>query len=139
MGLYGNEALNNFNILNEEVIYSNNKENILISIDVDKNRSDGFRKDPYIKIYNTSSYKTASKIARVSLKTGEYIEHKNLNGKENWILNSKEKKKIGKILNDKSTSKKYNNLSVLDAAYESIKNQFSDKYVEKFDLPDIFK
>ena len=107
MGLYGNEALNKFNILNEEVIYKNQ----IMSIRVDNsNTNRGFLKNPYFKVYNSDDYTKYTKLVRISMTKPEYIIHNN----EIWNLNSKEKKLLVDILN--STTKK--GITV----WESLKN-----------------
>lgn len=107
MGLYGNEALNKFSILNEEVIYKN--QNMSIRVD-NSNTNRGFLKNPYFKVYNSDDYTKYTKLTRISMTKPEYIIHNN----EIWNLNSKEKKLLIDILN--STTKK--GISV----WESLKN-----------------
>lgn len=56
----------------------------------------------YFKLYNSYSNVKADKVARISLLNAKYLNHRNEDGKENWILNNKEKKELIKILKDES-------------------------------------
>lgn len=56
----------------------------------------------YLKLYNSDSKQKASKVARISIYKPIYIEHANIRrmvGKEDWVLNSKEKKEFIDFLN----------------------------------------
>lgn len=69
-------------------VYYSRKDKITIQINPDK-----YRKGlPYFKVYNHYSYTIASKVARIYFYKPEYIIHRNSDGKENWILNSKERR-----------------------------------------------
>lgn len=60
--------------------------------------------NPYFKVYKGTNYQSAEKMCRISFEKPEYIVHTNNNGAENWILNSKERKQLVKLLNKKSGS-----------------------------------
>ncbi len=68
------------------------------------NRSEFRKGNPYFKVVNHNSFDKATKIARISFLDLKYIIHKNTDGKENWILNIKEKKQLVKLFNQKSTN-----------------------------------
>ena len=99
-------------ILNEETVYYDSDNSILITVDGDGEKDRGFINDPYFKIYNNKNQKAASKEARISMKEPKYIYHK---GKPQWNLSSRERKKLNEILNsiDKETGK---------TVWEKIKN-----------------
>lgn len=56
----------------------------------------------YFKLYNNDSYVKATKVARISMLKPNYLVHKNDDGKENWILNNKEKRKLINLLHSKN-------------------------------------
>ena len=61
----------------------------------------GYQND-YFKYYNSFSYRKADKVARISLIKPEYLEHTNYDGKDNWVLNSKERKELIDFMNKPS-------------------------------------
>ena len=54
----------------------------------------------YFKYLNGPSYKKASKVARISLMSPTYLNHKNADGKDNWILTTKEKKELVTLMQE---------------------------------------
>lgn len=56
----------------------------------------------YFKLYNNDSYVKSTKVARISMLKPNYLVHKNDDGKENWILNNKEKRKLINLLHSKN-------------------------------------
>lgn len=54
----------------------------------------------YFKYVNSFSYKNGNKIAIISLLKPEYINHANYDGKKNWVLNSKEKSELVKLMQE---------------------------------------
>lgn len=97
---------------------------ILIQVNPSKSRIG----ERYFKFYNSSSYSSATKIIRISFDSPKYIFHVNEDGKEDWILNSKEKKLLVNILNKPSNS--YPDYSVWEVAKfnwnnEALKNQIA--------------
>lgn len=54
----------------------------------------------YFKFYNHQDYERADKVCRISIYKPKYIEHRNLDGKKNWVLNSSERKKLIKCLTE---------------------------------------
>ena len=90
MGFYGNTIKSKEEILNERTIFASPA--ITISVNPDKTKEISFINDPYFKVYNGNSFNSANKIARISLKDPHYIYHKNNKGKEQWTLNSDERK-----------------------------------------------
>lgn len=75
-------------------IYWDKKGRFCISVNPNPNRIG----DEYFKLFNSSSVRTATKVARISFKAAKYIHHTNSDGKDDWILNSKEKKYLVKAL-----------------------------------------
>ena len=133
--IYGNDFLDDQKFITEETVYS--KDGICISVDAAECRKDSFAGDPYIKIYNGKSYSNATKVARVSLKTGKPVHHSNPKNLDEWVPNSKDIKMINNALNNLSTNKKYSGKTVIDALYSSIENQTSQK-INKFDNIKLF-
>ena len=67
----------------------------------------------YFKYYNSFSYHKANAVARISLKEPKYLEHKNLDGKQDWKLTNKEKKELVKLMQSQSkVHKGYTNWQV---------------------------
>lgn len=80
-------------------VFSDRKAGISIQINADENRV-GL---PYFKYYNSFQYSKATKVARISFKSADYVIHKNADGKQNWYLNAKEKQQLVLILSSKPT------------------------------------
>lgn len=82
------------NILNEEKLYemaSVTKSGVpSIKLQVDRGRN--YKDIEYFKVYDNDSYSKATKSARISFREPIYISHKNPDGKQAWILNSKDKR-----------------------------------------------
>lgn len=78
-------------------VFSDRKTGISIQINADENRV-GL---PYFKYYNSFQYSKATKVARISFKSADYIIHKNADGKQNWYLNAKEKQQLVLILSSR--------------------------------------
>lgn len=60
----------------------------------------------YFKYYNSFSYHKADGVARISLVEPKYLSHKNTDGKDDWKLNSKEKKELVRIMQSPSNVRK---------------------------------
>ena len=56
----------------------------------------------YLKYYNSNNYKKADKVIRLNLKKPEKIYHTNFDGKENWEINSQERKMLCQFLDSQS-------------------------------------
>lgn len=59
----------------------------------------------YFKYLNGLTFGRADKCARISMLEAKYIQHKDYGGKQNWILNNKEKKELVNLM--KQPNKKY--------------------------------
>lgn len=112
---------------------------------------------PYFKVVNHSSFVKATKIARISFLRPEYIIHKNRDGKENWVLNSKEKKHLIDLLHRKSDVLDYSIWQYTIAQYNmenghtkrlkdtseikmsDVKNFETDPLPKKLPIPDYMK
>lgn len=79
-------------------IYRDPKGRFLVSVNPDPNRSG----DEYFKLYNKTNRDSATKIARISFRKAEYIHYSMNQGKEDWILNAREKKYIIKAFTKKN-------------------------------------
>lgn len=82
-------------------------DNLYISVNPDAKR--GWENQEYFKVYNSSSYRTADKVARIKFREPAYVEHNNEDGKESWKLNVKDVKNLMKLL--QAPSKKENGLN----------------------------
>lgn len=71
-------------------VYYSKKDKITIQINPDRNR----RGLPYFKVYNHYSYTIANKVARISMYSPAYIQHRSSDNKQNWHLNAKEKQTL---------------------------------------------
>lgn len=74
------------------------KPNFTVAVNPDRGR----KGDCYFKYYNSNDYHKAKKVARINLRIPSYIQHKNSDGKEDWILNSKAKSALVDYLNNES-------------------------------------
>lgn len=75
-------------------IYRDTKGRFSIAVNPDPNRTG----DEYFKLYNNAKKFAATKVARILFRKAEYVYHTNSDGKEDWILNAKEKKYLVKAL-----------------------------------------
>lgn len=68
------------------------QNNINVQVNPDHNRLE----DPYFKVYNNARFESSDKVARISFLEPIYIVHaERYNcGRNNWFLNSKEKKRL---------------------------------------------
>ena len=81
--------------LNEmSTIIMDTHNSMLIQVNPDRGRM-GLE---YFKVYNSSSEKSAKKIARIQFRKPEYVLHTMNRGKKNWTLNASEKKTLIEIL-----------------------------------------
>ena len=76
---------------------------------------------PYFKYYNSSSYSSATKIARISMTDPVYIIHRGNDGKQNWILNTGERKALYNSLH--TNSSKYPGYTVWQAVILDYNNE----------------
>lgn len=56
----------------------------------------------YFKYLDGITYNKAERVARISMLRPEYLNHKDPDGKVNWVLNSKDKKLLVVLMNKKS-------------------------------------
>jgi len=91
----------NFELLNElATIYR--ESNLLIRIDDEGSRNFyGYIDAVYFKVYNSSNYNAAKKENRIYLSRAQYNDHSNERGKEDWFLNSSERRNLVKVLKSK--------------------------------------
>ena len=80
--------------LNEmATIFNSNKLSVIVSTDDTRN----FYNEEYFKVFHGSSFRKATDIARIKFRASSYIIHKS--DKENFKLNSKDKKELTRIFN----------------------------------------
>ena len=119
----------NNEVLNEIRVYTNNEDNVCITVDGDGEKDRGFNNDPYFKYYNNSNPKKATKVSRIAF-TGEkirYIIHNNQDNK----LNSSEKKKLNEYMDRKSTNKDYKDITVWEAIKKAAEQESSSDNTDK--------
>lgn len=119
-------------LLNEMAnVYFDRKANISIQINCSE-----YHNVNYFKLYNHQSYKKASKVARISLFEPKYIIHENKDGKENWILNAKQRKALVEILKLPAAYKDYSIWQLIILAFnkENGLNSFETEENFKNDL-----
>lgn len=79
-------------------IYRDAKGRFSIAVNPDPNRQG----DEYFKLYNNAKKSAATKVARIMFRSAKYVYHNANQGKDNWILNTKEKKYIIKAFAKKN-------------------------------------
>lgn len=72
--------------------------NLNISLVINPDKNQNLNNTEYFKFYNNANPDKASKIARIKFRLPEYIIYHNNGGKENWFLDSEEKKILMEIL-----------------------------------------
>ena len=80
---------------------------LCIQVNPDVNRVDdidGF----YFKVYNSTNWSSADKIARIKFSSPSYVHHTNYDGKQDWIMNSKEIKALIAWFNKRATNSGHN-------------------------------
>lgn len=123
MAIFNENFIKKFNneenniILTEDAIYKNNNDKYCITVDIGQGRESGFLQDPYMKLYNDSDVRRATKLARINLLTGKVVSHEGL---PLFKLNSSTIKWLINTLYTKSTNKKYLDMSVYDAIWQFI-------------------
>lgn len=103
-------------------VYYSKKDKITIQINPDRNR----RGLPYFKVYNHYSYTIACKVARISMYSPAYIQHRSSDNKQNWYLNAKEKQTLVSCLQLKPMLSSYTIWQKLIIAFNN----------EKFGIPE---
>lgn len=92
------------NALNELLMYEMatvvSTSDIYISVNPDSSR--GWFNEEYFKVYNAGNARKATKVARIKFRKPSYTIHSNIHKKIDWVLNSKEKENLLKVLQDKS-------------------------------------
>lgn len=62
----------------------------------------------YFKVYNSVNWPSADKIARIKFSSAKYVDHTNLDGKQNWIMNNKEIKALMDWFKKRATNSGHN-------------------------------
>ena len=84
--------------LEESITYFDKSKNIRIQVNPDLKRIG----DEYFKVLNSYTDSKATKMARILFRKAEYVMHRNSDGKDDWFLNSSERKLLCEILNSKT-------------------------------------
>lgn len=74
--------------------------NNFIAVNPDSSR--GWYNEEYFKVYNNDNARKADKVIRIKFRSAQYVYHKNSDGKQDWKLNSKERKQLIDLLNKQS-------------------------------------
>lgn len=78
-------------------VFRDERNNVTYQLNTDPNRLG----DPYFKLYNSKSVRSATLVARISFLSPEYVTHTDGLGKQPWILNSQERRMLVKTLTSK--------------------------------------
>lgn len=117
--------LNNLLPINEENIYSN--YGMLLSVNLDPGRSYG--KKAYFKLYNSNSYRTATKLIRLHFYDTEYEIHNK--GLPLYKLSSNEKIHLMSMLNEPVI---YKNIQY-NTAWQALIIMYNKKVKQEDQLP----
>ena len=100
----------------------------------------------YFKLFNSPSYTTSTKEARIKFRTPKYVKHRD--NKENWVLNAKEKSHLMNLLiqpskyEDDCTVWQYGimqfNLEAYDVSHKETR-QITQKYLDTLSDDDVRK
>lgn len=99
-----NEELEKFAIVEMAMAWIDKQNNVCAWVE---NLSG--RNNKYFKYINSTSYTKATKVARISMFTEEYLIHKDPAGKQAWKLTNLEKKQLLNLLN--SDNKEYKSIT----------------------------
>lgn len=93
-----NKKLSLFHLYEMATVGWDDDLSIIVEVNPDTRRIG----NEYFKVYNSASYRKATKECRILFDKPEYVIHRNENGKQNWIMNSKERKNLVWFLNQPS-------------------------------------
>lgn len=136
-----NEALRKKQFNEMSVAWIDNKTNKCCWVE----NPTGFN-NKYFKYVNSFSYLKGDSMARISLLQPVYLEHKFMDGKKPWKLNTEEKKELVKTMNDSNVDfPDYTNWQITLAQYnmdnfgiartDTINNSFDKaKYPKAFTI-----
>ena len=102
--------------LNEDVVYNANKDKYIIAIDPSPTYRKALLKDPYFKVYEGNSYRTAERDIRFHIKDGLSDKHKD--GKKELKVTNKLIDWIAETMSKPTTLKKYSGITVYDAIWK---------------------
>lgn len=108
-------------------VQRDNKFNMCLAVNPDNKRN--LKGMEYFKVYNHIDPTKATKIARIKFRECEYVIHHNNGRKENWKLNSKERKQLVQILT--SPSKNFPEKSVWDELIRNFNNESGSELLPK--------
>lgn len=95
-----NEELEKIQMYEMSMAWNSKQENRCVWVE----NPNGFE-NKYFKYLNGITYGKADKCARISMQEPKYVQHRDYDGKSNWILNSKERKELVTLMN--KPNKKY--------------------------------
>lgn len=117
-------------VLTEEFICSGRS----ICIEINPNTDTNFPYYPYFKVYNSPSYRTATAVARISMKEAKYI--KDHAGKKTFALNNTQREELMELLSSiylkDPKHKKTNWEKMIDVLDRGLMGKYNYKYS---DLP----
>ena len=122
-------------ILNEICIVSSSNYNISIRIHPTDSYSAGYLPDPYFKVYNNTSERRATAVARISILRPEYVKH--TDGLKTFVLGKKEigfiKKTLLEPIHGYESAWKYMIAYLIDLAKQQ---KIKISYDENLPMPD---
>ena len=122
-------------ILNEICIVSSSNYNISIRIHPTDSYLAGYLPDPYFKVYNNTSERRATAVARISILRPEYVKH--TDGLKTFVLGKKEigfiKKTLLEPIHGYESAWKYMIAYLIDLAKQQ---KIKISYDENLPMPD---
>lgn len=92
--------MKNDNILNEKTVCFSSDYNLFIGVFPPRTYSYSYYLDPYFKVFNNKSERSADSVARISILKPEYVIHNGKDGKKTFKLKKKEIAFMLKMLRD---------------------------------------
>lgn len=91
-------VLDEIKIINEQNFYFDSLAKLTVSINYTTSHVIGFLNNPYFKVYNAAGIAKSTKVARISMLDGKYVNHKDTINKADFKLNEKDRLNLMKIL-----------------------------------------
>ena len=109
-------------------IYRDDRGRFSIAVNPDPNRIG----DEYFKLYNNARKSAATKVARIMFKSAKYVHHTNYDGKDDWVLNSGERKYLVEALKKRAKHpyQEYTNWQKAILLFNDEKDLDQDKTLE---------
>lgn len=89
-----NETLDKLQLQEMSIAWNDRKANKCVWVENPTGHN-----NKYFKYVNSFSYLKGDKMARISMLSANYLDHKNMQGKKPWKLTNKEKKELVDLMN----------------------------------------